>query len=325
MTKTNSLPRELFIRAPTMDDLEAATELFAACDVAEWGEAEYTLEDLRADWRSPEITLETDAWVVLAPGGHLVGYAAVFNRENVRFYADVYVHPEHCGRGIGTHLARLSEARARQLEPEAPPETRVNLLNTISSVNEPGRRLLEDEGYALTRHFWRMRIDLDEMPPPPEWHNGVAIRTFVPERDDYATFEAMEESFKDHWGYLPWRFDSFKQGLIEREDFDPNLWFLAMDGDKIAGGALCHSYPDEGWVNILGVRRPWRRQGLGLGLLLHSFREFYQRGQRKVSLGVDSQSQTGATRLYRRAGMQVVRQFDTYEKELRPGKDPSTQ
>ena len=34
MTKTNSLPRELFISAPTMDDLEAATELFAACDVA---------------------------------------------------------------------------------------------------------------------------------------------------------------------------------------------------------------------------------------------------------------------------------------------------
>ncbi len=325
MTKINALPREFFVRAPTMYDLEAVTDLIAACDVAEWGEPEFTLEDMRADWRSPEIDLETDAWVVLAPEGRPVGYAAVFNRENVRFYADVFVHPEHCGRGIGTHLAQLSEARARQLEPEASPETRVNLLNTISSVNEAGRRLLEDEGYTLARHFWRMRIEMDEMPPPAEWHNGVRIRTFVPDQDDYATFEAMEESFKDHWGYLPWRFDSFKQGLIEREDFDPNMWFLAMDGDKIAGGALCHSYPNEGWINILGVRHPWRRQGLGLGLLLHSFREFYRHGQRKVSLGVDSQNETGATRLYRRAGMQVVRQFDTYEKELRPGKDPSKQ
>jgi hypothetical protein len=42
-------------------------------------------------------------------------------------------------------------------------------------------------------------------------------------------------------------------------------------------------------------------------------------------LGVDSQNLTGATRLYERAGMHVALQHDTYEKELRPGVELSTQ
>jgi mycothiol synthase len=62
-----------------------------------------------------------------------------------------------------------------------------------------------------------------------------------------------------------------------------------------------------------------------VALLQHSFRELYARGQKKVGLGVDAASLTGATRLYERAGMHVARQYDTYEKELRPGRDLSTQ
>ena len=73
------------------------------------------------------------------------------------------------------------------------------------------------------------------------------------------------------------------------------------------------------------MRRPWRHMGLGMALLLHSFREFYRRGTHKVGLSVDSQNLTGATRLYERAGMHVARQYDTYQKELRPGVELSTQ
>jgi ribosomal protein S18 acetylase RimI-like enzyme len=65
------------------------------------------------------------------------------------------------------------------------------------------------------------------------------------------------------------------------------------------------------------VRRPWRQRGLGLALLLHSFNNFYQRGDRAVGLGVDAQSLTGATRLYEKAGMRVTRQHDLYEKIIR--------
>jgi mycothiol synthase len=80
-------------------------------------------------------------------------------------------------------------------------------------------------------------------------------------------------------------------------------------------------------VGTLGVRRPWRRRGVALALLQHSFGEFYRRGLRKAGLGVDASSLTGATRLYRKAGMRSdpAYQYDLYEKELRPGEDLLTQ
>jgi ribosomal protein S18 acetylase RimI-like enzyme len=79
---------------------------------------------------------------------------------------------------------------------------------------------------------------------------------------------------------------------------------------------------DIGWIRSLGVRRRWRRKGLAMALLHHSFGEFYRRGKRSVGLGVDSENPTGATRLYERAGMHIAEVFDLCEKELRAGKSP---
>lgn len=113
--------------------------------------------------------------------------------------------------------------------------------------------------------------------------------------------------------------------------FDPTLWFLAMAGEEVAGISLCydHAFDDHemGWVGSLGVRRPWRGQGLGLALLQHSFQEFHRRGKARGGLSVDAESLTGATRLYLKAGMHSdpQRQFNLFEKELRPGFDMSTQ
>ena len=68
---------------------------------------------------------------------------------------------------------------------------------------------------------------------------------------------------------------------------------------------------------MLGVRRPWRRRGLGRALLLHAFGEFRARGKRGAGLGVDGLNPTGAVRLYEQAGMHVARRFDQYAKPLR--------
>jgi ribosomal protein S18 acetylase RimI-like enzyme len=80
-----------------------------------------------------------------------------------------------------------------------------------------------------------------------------------------------------------------------------------------------------GYVMSLGVRRSWRRKGVALALLHHTFGEFRSRGKTKVALDVDAHSLTGATRLYEKAGMHMQRQSVVYEKELRPGIDLSTQ
>jgi ribosomal protein S18 acetylase RimI-like enzyme len=178
-----------------------------------------------------------------------------------------------------------------------------------------------------------MVIELDSPPPAPDLVEGITMRPFVRYQEEPAVIRAVRDAFRDHWGYVEGPFeDELKESLYWMENdryFDPSLWFLALDGDEIAGVSLCYPIriedPDMGWVSTLGVRRPWRRKGLGLALLRYSFGEFHRRGKRKVGLGVDADSLTGATRLYEKAGMHVHRQYASYEKELRAGVDLSTQ
>ena len=67
------------------------------------------------------------------------------------------------------------------------------------------------------------------------------------------------------------------------------------------------------------MRRPWQRRGLGLALLFGTFRRLCERGIRRTSLVVDSESPTGATRLYERAGMHADRFYAVYRKGVRRG------
>jgi len=53
--------------------------------------------------------------------------------------------------------------------------------------------------------------------------------------------------------------------------------------------------------------------------------DFYRQGKQRVSLDVDAQSLTGATRLYEKVGMHIQRESITYELVLREGRDLSVQ
>jgi len=134
-------------------------------------------------------------------------------------------------------------------------------------------------------------------------------------------FEAHEEAFSDHWGHTPGTYEKWQLHMTNHEDFDPSLWHIAWDGDQIAGYSLCRYRMGIGWVGTLGVRRAWRKRGLGEALLLHSFGEFHKRGKDVIGLGVDAANPTGATRLYQKAGMKVAAEYVIYEKELRAGRE----
>jgi len=322
---TADFPAGFLVRPPEMDDLEAVHKLIEACDIADDGKPDITLDELRTEWQGPNFDMENDAWMVSAPGGRVVGYADMGQREHTRVYALVRVLPEYVDRGIVEPLFDLSEQWARQQIPQAKPEARITLNHFASSRNQKEQRLFEQLGMKEIRRHWRMEIELDEAPPEPHWPEQVFVRTFVPGRDERAVFDTDDEAFQDHWGHLPGNFEEWKHWTVERENFDPSLWFLAFDGVEMAGISLCTYQLDSGWVDTLAVRRPWRRKGLGMTLLLHSFGEFYRRGTHKVGLGVDSQNLTGATRLYKRAGMHVARESIAFEKELRAGVELSTQ
>jgi len=324
---TESLPRGFTIRRPTMDDMQAVLELIRTCQIARDGKAETTLNDVQLWWNSPDFTIASDAWAVFSLEDKMVAFASVDHQQHARIYSDGDVLPEYRGRGIGTQLLRLNEQRAQEHVALAPADVRVAMLAWVDDKDAATAHLLEKHDFKRIRSSWRMNIKLDAAPPEAVWPERITIQTLADNMSLFRTvYEADEEAFEDHWGHMPMKFEEWERWTSKRENYDPSLWFLAMDGEQIAGVALCQDDRESGaWVHSLGIRRPWRRKGLGLALLYHAFGEFYRRGLYDVYLGVDAQSLTGATRLYERAGMHIVRRANTYEKELRAGRELSTQ
>jgi len=323
---STTLPPGFTVRPAAMDDLKPVLALINAREIEDRGTARTTEEDLRHTWQASHFTLASDTWVVLTPEGNIVAYADLFDIEHVRLYVFICVSPDYYGQGIRTHLLHFAEKRASQIAVEAPPDQRVSLEAQIVETNKAEQQFFAQAGYTVVRSSWRMGITLHEPPSPPELPTGITLHTFRLGQDDHATFHAFNEAFRDLWGFVPVNFEYWSHETIKKEDFDPTLWFLAWDGDEIVGLSCCNYRPSNiGWVDDLAVRRPWRRNGVGLALLLRSFAEFYRRGTPDVQLSVDSQSLTGATRLYKRAGMHVIYSNLTYEKEVRPGKNVRTQ
>ena len=229
------------------------------------------------------------------------------------------VHPDYSGNGIGTFMLQWAEQRAMKALDGLAPDLRFAPRVGIYHQATESQKLFEDMGYGYIRSFYEMLIEMDSIPPEPLWPEGITIRTYNPETDAEAVYRADEDVFQDHFGYVeqPFEegFERFIHMMTGHNEFDPSLWYLAMEsapqgyGNEIAGICLCRPYaydnPDIGYVSSLGVRRSWRKRGLGLAFLQHAFGEFYRRGKRKVSLGVDAENLTGALRLYEKAGMHI--------------------
>jgi ribosomal protein S18 acetylase RimI-like enzyme len=292
--------------------VEAVASLIAAQNQADYGHPLYTADDLRALWQSSKLDLAHDTWVLVAPDGSHAGYAALQDG-----FALIYLADRQPAEALGAHLLNAVEARARSLA--------LDVLRTRLGDSKPGlRRAFESAGYVLRLSFLMMEIEMDTPPAPPQWADGLTVRTFVRGRDEQATYLADEAASQDKGYSEPMTFEAWAERMgLNGSSFDSSLWHLACEGQEVVGVSLTAYSKEthEGWVNHLGVRRAWRRQGAGLALLLHSFGEFYRRGVRKVKLSVDSQSLTNAPRLYERAGMRTVQQYHIYRKNLIPPDD----
>ena len=318
------LDPDLILRNARLNDLEpVALLMLEVCTHDGDASVASTPEELLNDWQSPGFELGNDAWVVTTHDGRVVGYEELFNNYgHASLRGDGYVHPDFMGQGIGTAMLHALEARAREEMRLAEPELRVYVRNAMATGDTVARAMHATEGYRPVRFSWRMEITLKEAPPDPVWPQGIALRPYDLEPHDYLLYRAHQEAFRDHWGFVPRPYEFWQHHLTEVENFDPSLWFVAWDGDEIAGYALCRYRMGNSWVGTLGVRRPWRKRGLGLALLTHAFAEFYKRGTPCIMLGVDSENPNGATRLYQKAGMHVEAEYVFYEKELRPGREP---
>ncbi|HEX5166041.1 MAG TPA: GNAT family N-acetyltransferase [Thermomicrobiales bacterium] len=321
-----ALPNGYRLRPVTLDDLDSVVDLMNRASIADIGTGGVTASRLRTFWLGPDRNLATDNWIVEDAGGEAVAYMD-FNEYAPYDLSEFYdvIDPEHRGRGIEEALIAVASERASTSIAKASPEATVR-LETDAWASDPvdvERHL--SLGFSLTRVWNRMQIEMTDFPPAPAWPKGISVRTFQPD-EVLDVHQAWEDAQRDEWGFSSLTPDEFRYYFVENEEnFDPTLWFLAIDDTTgtIAGYALCRwerpGVPECGHIRYVAVRRQYRRRGIAQALLLHTFREFYARGKRQVGLAVDSTSLTGADRLYERVGMRPIQQSVVFSTVLREG------
>ena len=302
---------DVSLRAPTPEDADAIAELCNVLTQELYGDVDVDAQGVAQWFELPELGM-----FLAERGGRAVGYADVRrDDEGARFPIDVRVHPDARGSGVAGALVGATEDWARG---DARPDALMRAF--VAERDAECREAVEHRGYRLIRHSFNMEIDLPEVVEPPEWPEGLTVRTYDPARDEQAVYDCTTEAFADHWDFRPIPLERWRAFNSADARFDPTLWWLVEDGDRLAAVCLNHWHfsgdPAFGWVGTLGVRPPWRRRGLGLALLRHSFADFARRGATRVGLGVDAENTTGAVKLYERAGMRPVRRHDTYERAL---------
>jgi GNAT superfamily N-acetyltransferase len=299
-------------RPASFDDINAVHQLITRQNILDFGDSLRTVEDIKRIWSGPTFHLETDTRLAITPDGQVTAYAELHGKEDLF----IYLSSEHQNMELSNHLLAFLENEARA---QKNGNTPVELWAQVGFRNNILIDTYESNGFTSDISFLVMEIEMTEKPPTPHWPNGIQARVFVQGKDEQATYQTDEEAAKDKGYHAPLSFENWTIRMgMNKESFDPSIWFLACGKEEIAGIALnmLNQSTRAGWVDHLSVRREWRNQGIGKALLLHTFSEFFQRGIRTIKLSVDSKSLTNAPRLYESVGMKTVQKYHVYKKVI---------
>ncbi len=298
------LPDGLTARSPVLDDAAGVYELYALCESLVQGEPDVELEEIVADWRRPSFDLAADAVLVL-DGGRIVAEGEIFRGRR----AEVAVHPDARGRGIGTALLAWTQRRARDLGSSI-------VGQTTHDADGSARDLFRANGYTPMWTSWILSHEVGSPPEPPSLPEGYTFRPFALGTDDREVYDVVERAFSEWPDRDPYPYEDWRVGTVERSGFEPTLQVVIVRDGRIVGTAnnVDPAHGTEGWVHQLAVEREHRGRGLGRALLQQAFVDFHARG--KTSVGLNTDSRTGALGLYEHVGMRVTHSYTHHAKQL---------
>lgn len=234
--------------------------------------------------------------------GQLAGYAHLDPTDPVQGPSgELVVHPAHRRHGLGLELVRAVNATA----------TGRPLRLWAHGDLPAAARLAASAGFERIRALWQMRRSLQTRIGRPQLGEGVTVRTFVPGQDEDAWTALNRRAFAGHPEQGTWT--GADLDMREREPwFDPDGFFLAERGDKLAGfhWTKIHGQRDDndghhhepmGEVYVVGVDPAERGNGLGRALTLVGLRYLRSRGLFQVMLYVD-ETNTAAIGMYEALG-----------------------
>lgn len=297
------------------DDIDLISDLIQACDLVDVGFTDPVRDWVRMDLRDPRWDRDHDRKLVFTSDGFPAGlgnctwdpgsWVGTYNR----------VHPEHRGRGMGSWFLGWAEDRAvAHVAAGAKPELHV----FFPAPDLVARDLVQARGFTKVRTEWCMERALTDLGEAPRTPEGLEFRRMRDPEDFEALHACISEGFSEHFGYWQQDFDEWREEWLASPSYDPELTLLAWEGQTLVGAALSMEIEGVAWISDLVVLKPWRGRGIGQALLGQMFAHLATRGRTEVRLFVDAGNETGATRLYERAGMRIRREEHTYRKPLAP-------
>ena len=327
LPKPDQFP-ELTWRDARMEDAESIHQLSVAAVEVDGLEGPQPVEEIHQVFGIMGDDAPTDTLVALNDNEQVVAMAFVFvlppgeDARQIRMGGSVHV--DYRGRGIGDYLMAWMEARARQkldgvddgLPQKAMTNCRDHQTDRIS--------LFEKNGFQPVRYFYKMKRDLTEPVPEKELLPELKLATWTPDLD-MALLEAYNKSFIDHFGFVQFTPEIWRQIICEGPHFRGDMTYLAINADDEVVGFLITDIDasrnegrdkKEATMGQIGVIRGWRKQGIASALMVKAMHAYRDAGFDYAVLGVDTENPTGALRLYENIGFESVRRGIAFEKTL---------
>ena len=286
-------------------------ELMNAHQLAAFGEADYTADDLRTWLTTPYVEIDRDLRV-LERDGRLIGYvdADPTRDDPPLWWCDVKVDPDvDAGEVVAELVAWLEERAAEGRLRVWTSEDDVRIVSAFGAL-----------GFEQVRHSYRMEIDLDDelAPSPPGRRESPCARPRPTTTGCSSMPSSRSGRTRTTRSTRPSR--SGRTGMssatrtIPRSGFSPSP-ATSWRASRSAGPIRSTRTPATSACSASGGR------GGGKGSARRSCstrsQRSAQRGLTRGTLGVDASSVTGATRLYERAGMRVYRDTVFLERAVR--------
>ncbi|GAB4210530.1 MAG: GNAT family N-acetyltransferase [Roseiflexaceae bacterium] len=316
-----TLPTRAYAGEP---DLPLIVELFDACEAVDQLGLVTNEAMLRGEFCEPGFDPARDLHLWEGAGGALLALGRLWVSppdEQTEVIVWPYVHPAARESNLEEQIIAWAERRAHEVAHERGVQARLRCHVREDQTMRIAR--MERLGFRLARSFLRMGCHLDGALPDAVAPEGFTIRPLAGPEEAPAWADTYNTSFSDHWNAHTIGAEHITHLIAHDPHYQPggNLIALAPDG-SMAG--ICYNYtnPEEqdnggmvGWVEALGVRREYRRAGLGQALLLTGLRWLQSQGAASAKLSVDADSPTGATRLYEVCGFRRLLVNRVYLKE----------
>ena len=254
------------------------------------------------------------------------GYSQFFDAYHPqKFVIYIHVGNHHICRGYGSASYNFLMEQLQQYDP-------IKIISEVNEIHMRGIHFLEDRGFTMSMKEQESQLDLTVY-KPEKYQDEIArvlnkgfrivtLSRFRKEnkKADYKCWQFERVVSPD----MPWidpisvpEFDHYKEYVLAHPHFNPDSWFIVLDGKTIVGlnNLWKTSMKNIIGTGLTGVLRKYRRKGIATALKHTSLGWAKKQGYTSIRTNnVDSNE--GMLSINLKLGFQFMPAWLVFEKEL---------